>query len=188
VDPWDETKELDWFAMPTPLRTSGFSGSRLSLLCSRTCAAEAGPAHPRSLLQDRRARSHLLHTIPVLLSHHWPLTCSRVACCLARAHACGIEPSRPLAKHFRSHLRTHRFNSARTSGFCNSAALSICCDAIRTGLPLPLVLRYASNPRRVTPASTSAWMKGARRAWLLRARCIRSPPPLRCLSFRLAVP
>ncbi|PUZ44888.1 hypothetical protein GQ55_8G169100 [Panicum hallii var. hallii] len=29
-------------------------------------------------------------------------------------------------------------------------------------------------------------MKGARRAWLLRARCIRSPPPLRRLSFRLA--
>jgi hypothetical protein len=34
--------------MPTPLRTSGFSCSRLSLLCSRTCAAETRPAHPRS--------------------------------------------------------------------------------------------------------------------------------------------
>jgi hypothetical protein len=75
----------------------------LSLLCSHACAAETRSAHPRSLLQDRRARSHLLHTVPVLLSHHWPLTCSCVARCLARAHAYGIEPSRPLAKHFRSH-------------------------------------------------------------------------------------
>jgi hypothetical protein len=31
-------------------------------------------------------------------------------------------------------------------------------------------------------------MKGARRAWLLQARCIRSPPPLCRLSFRLAAP
>jgi hypothetical protein len=58
-------------------------------------------------------------------------------------------------KHFRSYSRTRRFNSARTSGSCNFAALSICCDAIRVGLlPLP-VLCCTSNPRRVTPASTA---------------------------------
>jgi hypothetical protein len=90
-----------------------------------------------------------------LLTYPWLLTCSRVACCLARAHACGIEPSWPLAKHFRSHSRTRQFDSARTSGFCNSAALSICCDAIKVGLPPPSVLRCASNPRRITPALTT---------------------------------
>jgi hypothetical protein len=60
--------------------------------------------------------------------------------------------------------------------------------AIKAGLPLPPVLRCASNPRYVTPASTSARMKGVRRAWLLRARCIRSLPPPCRLSFRLAAP
>jgi hypothetical protein len=175
VDPWDETMKPNWFAMPTPPRTSGLSQS---LHCSCACAAETRSAHPRSLLQLRRTWSHLLRAVPVLFSHHWPSTCSRVVRFLARAHACGIELSRPLAKHFRSHSRTCRFNSARTSGFCNSAALSICCDAIRAGLPPPPVLRCASNLRCVAPASTSVWMKGARRAWLLRARRIRSPPLL----------
>jgi hypothetical protein len=98
----------------------GFPAHRLSLHCSRACAAKTRSAHPCSLLQDRRTRSHLLCTVPVLLSHHWLSTCSRVACCLARALACGIEPSRPLAKHFCSHLRTRRFNSAQTSRSCNS--------------------------------------------------------------------
>jgi hypothetical protein len=91
-------------------------------------------------------------------------------------------------KHFRSHSRTRQFNSARTSGSCNSAALFTCCDAIKAGLSPPPVLRCASNPRYVTPALTSARMKGVRRAWLLRARCIRSPPQLCRLSFRLAAP
>jgi hypothetical protein len=121
------------------------------------------PAHSRSLLQDRRTRLHLLHTVPVLLSHHWPLTRSRVARCLARVHACRIEPSRPLAKHFRSHSRRRQFNSAQISGSCNSAALSTCCDTIKAGLPLPSFLRCASNPRRVTPAPTAS------------CRCVVSP-------------
>jgi hypothetical protein len=77
----------------------------------------------------------------------WLLICSRVARCLARTHACGIEPSRPLAKLFRSHSRTRRFNSARTSGFYNSVVLPTCCDAIRAGLPPPPVMRCASNLR-----------------------------------------
>jgi hypothetical protein len=71
-------------------------------------------------------------------------------------------------KHFRSHSRTRQFNSARTSESCNSAALFTCCDAIKAGLLLPPVLRCASNPCYVAPASTSARMKGARRAWLHR--------------------
>jgi hypothetical protein len=37
------------------------------------------------------------------------------------------------------------------------------------------VLRRSSDPRHVAPASTTAWVKGACRAWLLRARRIRSP-------------
>jgi hypothetical protein len=93
----------------------GFPAHRLSLHCLRACAVETRSAHSRSLLQDRRAWSHLRCAASALRSHHWLLTCSCVACCLARALACGIEPSRPLAKHFRSHSRTRRFNSARTS-------------------------------------------------------------------------
>jgi hypothetical protein len=92
---------------------------------------------------------------PVLLPHQWPPSCLRVVCCLAYAHTCGIEPSRPPVEHSRLHPRTRRFNSARTSGSCNSAALSICCDAIRTGLPPPPVMRCASNPCRVAPALTA---------------------------------
>jgi hypothetical protein len=78
-----------------------------------------------------------------------------VACWLARALACGIEPSRPLAKHFRSHSRTRRFNSAWTSEFCNSTALSICGDAVKVDLPPPPVLRYASNLCCVASALTA---------------------------------
>jgi hypothetical protein len=92
--PWDKTMEPDCFAMPSPPRTSGFSCSRLSLHCSRACAAETRSAHPHSLLQDRRGRSHLLRAIPVLLSHHWPSTCSCVVYCLSCARACRNEPSR----------------------------------------------------------------------------------------------
>jgi hypothetical protein len=141
----------------------------LNFLCSRMCATDTRPAHPRSFLQDRRAWSYLRCAVPVLLSHHWLLTCSCVACCLALALTCGIESSRPLAKRFRSHSRTCRFNSARTSGSCNSAALSICCDAIRTGLPPPPVMCCASNPRRVALTPTAS------------CRCVVSPselPPL----------
>jgi hypothetical protein len=91
-------------------------------------------------------------------------------------------------KHFRSHSRTRQFNSARTSGSCNSTALFTCCDAIKAGLPPPPVLHCASNPRYVAPASTSARMKGARRAWLLRARYARPLPSLRGFSFQFALP
>jgi hypothetical protein len=94
--------------------------------------------------------------VPVLLSHHWPLTRLRVVCCFARALACGIELSRPLPKYIRSHSRTRRFNSARTSGSCNFTIHSTCYDVIRVDLPLPPVLRCASNPRRVTPAPTAS--------------------------------
>jgi hypothetical protein len=89
---------------------------------------------------------------PVLLPHHRPPICLRVVGCFAYARACRNELSRPLAKHFRSHSRTRRFDSARTSGFCNSVALFTCCDAIRVDLPPPPVLRYASNLRCVASA------------------------------------
>jgi hypothetical protein len=49
------------------------------------------------------------------------LICSRVVCRLARAHAYGIEPSRPLVEHSRSHSRTCRFNSSRTSAWIKRA-------------------------------------------------------------------
>jgi hypothetical protein len=62
------------------------------------------------------------------------------------------ELSRPPVERFRSHSRTRWLNFAQTSGFCNSAVLSIRCDALRTGLPPPPVIRCASNPRRVTSA------------------------------------
>jgi hypothetical protein len=65
----------------------------LSLLCSCTCAAETRSAHPRSLLQDRRAWPQPLCTAPVLLPHHWPLACLRMVYCLACARACGNEPA-----------------------------------------------------------------------------------------------
>jgi hypothetical protein len=128
----------------------------LNFLCPCTCTAETHPACPCSYPQGRRAWPQPLCATSVLLPHQRPPACSRVVCCLAHALACGIEPSRPLTKHFRSHSRTRRFNSARTSGSYNSAALSICCDAIRTGLPPPPVLRCASNPRRVAPAPTAS--------------------------------
>jgi hypothetical protein len=44
--------------MLTPPRTLGFPCSRLSLHCSRVCAAETWPAHSRSFLQDCRVRLH----------------------------------------------------------------------------------------------------------------------------------
>jgi hypothetical protein len=40
--------------------------------------------------------------------------------------------------------------------------------ACRNELSRPSVLRHASDPRRATPAWTSVWVEGARRAWLHR--------------------
>jgi hypothetical protein len=50
------------------------------------------------------------------------------------------------------------------------------------------VLRYTSDLRRAAPASTSAWVEGARRAWLLRARHAQPSPSLRSFSFQFATP
>jgi hypothetical protein len=44
-----------------------------------------------------------------------------MACRLARAHAYGIKPSRPPVEHSRSHSRTCRFNSTRTSAWIKRA-------------------------------------------------------------------
>jgi hypothetical protein len=98
-----------------------------------------------------------LRTAPILLLDHWLLTYSCEVYCLARAHACGIESSRAPVEHSRSHSRTCQFNSARTSGSCNSAAFppATCYDAIRAGLPPPPVLLCASNPCRVASALTA---------------------------------
>jgi hypothetical protein len=153
-----------------------FLAHGLSLHCSRACVAETRSAHPRSLLQDRHAWSHLLRAVPVLLSHHWPSTCSRVVYCPAHAHACGIEPSRPLAKHFRSHSRMRRFNSARTSGSCNSAA--------SLKLRVEPASCYSCPDLRMGGGSSSCLAA----PHLLRARHARPPPLLRRLSFRLAAP
>jgi hypothetical protein len=123
-------------------------------------------AHQETLINLTAPCVHCRHayaatrraTAPILLSYRWPSTCSRVAGCLARAHACRNEPSRPPVEHSRLHPRMRRFNSARTSGFCTPPPFSTatCCDAIRAGLPPPSVLRYVSNPRHVTPAPGSA--------------------------------
>jgi hypothetical protein len=126
---------------------------------------------------------------PVLLPHHRPPTCLRVVRCFAYARACRKEPSRPLAKHLRLHSRTHRFNSARTSGSCNSVALFTCCDAIRFDPPPPPVLCCTSNPRRVAPDSTSAWVKGVHRVWLHRGSSELVTPDRRlCLPSHTAAP
>jgi hypothetical protein len=130
--------EPDWFAMPTPPRTSGSSCSwakppLLTRVCCRSTAGRtlllaqeetlfdliapvrALPACLRSHPQGRRAWPQPLYAAPVLLLHPWPSTCSRMACCLVRAHAYGIEPSRPPVEHSRSHPRTRQSNSARTA-------------------------------------------------------------------------
>jgi hypothetical protein len=62
VDSWDKTMELNGFAILTPLRTSGFS-------CSRTCATETQPAHPRSFLQDCCAWLHFWCAASALRPH-----------------------------------------------------------------------------------------------------------------------
>jgi hypothetical protein len=143
--------ELDWSAMLTPPRTSGFSCSRLSLHCSRACAAETRPAHSRSFLQDRRAWLHLLRTISILLLHPWSSTCSRVVYCLAYARACGNETSWPSTEHSRSHSRTRRFNSARTSGSCNFAAGLMLCVEPAPRYSYNRRLRFATSPSGSPP-------------------------------------
>jgi hypothetical protein len=134
----------------------GFPAHELSLLCPCTCAAKAWPAHPRSFLQDRRAWSHLRCAASALLPHQWPPACTRVVGCLAYACACGNKPSWPPVEHSLSHPRTCQSKSTRTSGSCNSAALSTCYDTIKAGLPPLPVLRCASNPCRAVSASTAS--------------------------------
>jgi hypothetical protein len=72
-----------------------------------------------------------------LLRHSWLLICSRVACRLACAHACGNEPSQPLAKHVRLHSRTRRFNSARTFAFASPRHTCPLCLREDRGLLAP---------------------------------------------------
>jgi hypothetical protein len=145
------------FAMPTPLRTSGFSCSRLSLLCSRTCATETRPAQSHSFLQDCRAWLHPWCAASALLPHQQPPAGMRVVDCLAYARAYGNESSRPLAKHFRSHSRTRQSNSARTSAF---ASLPF--------LPARRAITAPPPPRGPRPACTRITPSAAVRA--------RSPP------------
>jgi hypothetical protein len=80
-------------------------------------------------------------TAPILLSYRWPSTYSRVAGCLARAHACGNEPSRPSVEHSRSHPRTRQSNSTRTSAF-----------ALPPFLPARRAITAPSPPRGPRPA------------------------------------
>jgi hypothetical protein len=86
---------------------------------------------------------------------------------LAYARACRNEPSRPLAEHF-----------ARFRGRASPNPFG----------PSPSLRHLSSNSLRHNRSSASARMKGARRAWLLRARCIRLPPPLRrrcCVAYQI---
>jgi hypothetical protein len=138
MDLWDEMMEPDWFAMPTPPRTSGFSCSRLSLHCSRTCAAETRSAHPRSLLQDRRAWLHLRCAASALLPHQRPPACMRVVGCLAYAHACGNELSRPSVLRRASDPRSPRRRQRRMlrplPSFALSNLLALACELLQLRL------------------------------------------------------
>jgi hypothetical protein len=83
---------------------------------------------------------------PVLLPHQRPPTCLCVVCCFAYACAYGNVPSRPLAKHFRSHSRTRRFNSARTSVWMKRARRAW-LHCISSELVTPdHRLRFAASP------------------------------------------
>jgi hypothetical protein len=150
--------EPDWFAKSTPPRTSGFSCSQAKppLLTQMHCRNTSGM--PAQLPAGRRAWSHFLCAAPVLPPYPWPLTCSCVACCLARAHVYGIEPSRPPQN---TSARNRERADSIPLGPPGSATLppfppATCCDAIRAGLPPPPVLCCVSNPRRVTPTLGSA--------------------------------
>jgi hypothetical protein len=97
------------------------------------------------------------------------------------------ELSRPPVERFRSHLRTRRFSSARSSGSCNFAVPSTCCDALRFDLPPPPVLHCTSNPCRVAriDEGSSSCLAAPH---LLRARHARPLPLLHGFSFRFALP
>jgi hypothetical protein len=99
------------------------------------------------------------------------------------------ELSRPPVKRFRSHSRACRFSSARTSGSCNFAALSTCCDAIQFDPPPPPVLRCTSKRCFRLILRMGEWSSSCLAApHLLRARHARPLPSFRGFSFRFATP
>jgi hypothetical protein len=146
----------------------------LSLLCSRACAAETWPAHPRILLQDRRAWSHLLRAILVLLSHHWPSTCSRVACCPECALACGIELSQPSA--LRRASDPHRAAPASSAAF-SSTASDVLHAQLHCSLGGSAPSRRATTPRasRSAPAPPALRTPEPRVTLARAAPCLHRP-------------
>jgi hypothetical protein len=175
--PWDESIEPDWFAKPTSPRTSGFSCSQLSLHCSRVCAAETRSAHPCSLRQDRRSWLHLRHAVLVLLSHHWLLTCSRVACCLARAHACGIRPSRLLAKHFARIRGCAGPNASGPSPSLRRATLAPFASARAMVCSHLDTSKSSTSHSQCRLISSAAFSSTASVVLHARSRCSRADPP-----------
>jgi hypothetical protein len=114
--------------------------------------------------------------VPVLLPHHRPPTCLRVVCCFAYARACGNGPSQPLAKHFRSHSRTRRFNSARTSAFASPRHTRPLCLREGHGLPASGSRHPLPSPGRPPTFST----RGSTAPVRFR------PQPPHCRSSRIA--
>jgi hypothetical protein len=105
-----------------------------------------------------------------LLTHPWLLTCSRVACCLARALAYGIESSR--VGHWQN-------TSART----RERAGSIPLGPLGSVTPLP-------SPPAVTPSGLVYHHRRSYAARRTASRCFRLDclVLLRSFSFRLAAP
>jgi hypothetical protein len=105
-----------------------------------------------------------------LLPHPWPSTCSRVACCLARAYACGNKSSRPSVLRHDIHpplsprkpkpVRTRAISISSTSNSqchpTSSAAFTLTAsDVLHAWLYCPLG-GSAPNRRAASPPALRA--------------------------------
>jgi hypothetical protein len=125
---------------------------------------------------------HLLREPQGFLAHGLNLHCSCACAVETRsAHLRSLLQDRRAWLHFRcatSALLPHQ----RPPTCMRVVGCLAYARACGNELSRPSVLRRASDSRRVAPASTSAWVKGARRAWLHRISSELVTPD-RCLRF-----
>jgi hypothetical protein len=100
-----------------------------------------------------------------LLRHSWLLICSCVACYLARALACGIEPSRSLVEHSRSYEPSLLLR--RTTLALSASARAMVCSHLATS-------KFSTNSSQCRLISSTAFSSTVFDVFHPRSRCSRA--------------
>jgi hypothetical protein len=140
--------EPDWFARLTPPQASGFSCSQLSLHCSRACAAETRPAHPRSCSFRIRRAITAAFALPLLLPARLAKSVDASLSVASAAPRRALDVVKPWKETLDAMLFAGKLLPNPPLLFLCSLA---CASAVRTSAP-----RYSFSSSCVGPAFASA--------------------------------